>query len=82
MYGHENLYRVIEESKDQRGFVKPPHQDGYDSENSDKVKELFNKMITKEDELGENNLLAIEENLYQDDLIGYGLTPSAIKYDQ
>jgi hypothetical protein len=39
-------------------------------------------MITKEDEQGENNLLVMEENLYQDDLIGYGLTPSAIKYDQ
>jgi len=72
---------VIEESKDQRGFVKP-QPDGYESENSDKIKELFNKMITKEDEQGEHDLLMIEENHYQEDLLGHGLTPSAIKYDQ
>jgi hypothetical protein len=72
---------VIEESKDQRGFVKPPHQDGYESENSDKIKELFNKMMTKEDEQGENDLLVIEENNYQEDLLGQGIKPTAVKYD-
>lgn len=43
--GHENLYKVIEVNN-----PKPP--DGYESENSDKIKDLFNKMITKEDEEG------------------------------
>jgi len=42
----------------------PKPQDGYESENSDKIKELFNKMITKEDEEGQNDLLMIEENGY------------------
>lgn len=55
--GHENLYKVIEERV-------PKPQDGYESENSDKIKELFNKMITKEDEEGQNDLLMIEENGY------------------
>jgi hypothetical protein len=70
---------VIEESKEERGFVKPPHQDGYESENSDKIKELFNKMITKEDEQGENDLLV--EEPYHAGLLEHGLTPSAVKYD-
>ena len=39
-------------------------------------------MVTKEDDNGENNLLMIEENHYQEDLLGSGLTPSGIKYDQ
>ena len=59
MQGHENLYRVIEESN-----PKPRPPDGYERENSDKIKELFNKMLTKEDEQGENDLLVIEENYY------------------
>lgn len=39
-------------------------------------------MITKEDEDGQNDLLMIEENHYQEDLLGHGLTPSAVQYDQ
>jgi hypothetical protein len=36
-----------------------PRQDGYESESSDKIKEMFNKMLTKEDEQGDNDLLLI-----------------------
>ena len=72
--GHENLYKVIE-------INQPRPIDGYESENSDKIKDLFNKMITKEDEEGQNDLLMIEENNYQENLLGQGLTPSAIQYD-
>jgi hypothetical protein len=39
------LYKVIE-------INQPRPIDGYESENSDKIKDLFNKMITKEDEEG------------------------------
>ena len=37
-------------------------QDGYESESSDKIKEMFNKMMTNEDGQGDNDLLLIQEN--------------------
>ena len=55
------LYRVVEENlhgqEDKEG-------EGNDSENSEKIKELFNKMLTKEEEQYDirNDPLYIEEN--------------------
>ena len=57
----QDLYRVMEENL--RG-QDDNNGDGEESENSDKIKELFNKMLTKEEEPYDirNDPLYIEEN--------------------
>ena len=52
--------------------VHEHHNNGYDSENSDRVKELFNKMLTNQDEDYDikNDPLLIRENDEQEDLLG------------
>jgi hypothetical protein len=59
-----NMQRVDE--------VNENNNNGYESENSDRVKELFNKMLTNQDEDYDikNDALLIRENDDQEDLLG------------
>lgn len=58
----QDLYKVMEENM--QGHDRNNEGDGYESENSEKIKELFNKMLTKEEEQYDirNDPLYIEEN--------------------
>ena len=46
----QDLYKVMEENMQGRDRNNNDGGDGYESENSEKIKELFNKMLTKEEE--------------------------------
>ena len=65
MEGYNDIMHRVDE-------VNEHNNNGYESENSDRVKELFNKMLTNQDEDYDikNDALLIRENDEQEDLLG------------
>ena len=65
MEGYNDIMHRVDE-------VNEHNNNGYESENSDRVKELFNKMLTNQDEDYDikNDALLIRENDDQEDLLG------------
>ena len=74
----EQLYKVLEEKKDEEEKGRSPR--GYDSDNSDHIKEMFERMITKEDD-NRNHLLPIENESISKTQAQLGLTPSMVAVD-